>query len=162
MQDSIFPTVAYVGGPAECRYFGQCSTLFELFDLPVPLVAPRARFRLVDARTRERLAALGLSPADAEQPLDKLLAFVGASRPTAVQPAELRAAILYAPLEALASLPARIGTIGSGDRQLARAFNRTRATIHLVESLLARKNQEASSAAGVSRARRRSCRAARW
>src|SRR6185312_11821050 len=109
VQDTLFPTAAYVGGPAECSYFGQCSALYDLFELPVPLVAPRARFRLVDPRTRERLDALGL-------------ATVGARRPAAVQPNELRSAILDAPLDALASLPARIGV---SDRHLARAFNRT-------------------------------------
>ncbi len=126
VQDSLFPTAAFVGGPAECSYFGQSAAIYELFDLPVPLVAPRARFRIVDGRTRARLAALDLQPADAEQPLDKLLATVGARRPAAIQPNELRSAILDAPLDALASLPTRIGF---ADRQLARAFNRTRATL---------------------------------
>jgi bacillithiol biosynthesis cysteine-adding enzyme BshC len=136
VQNSLFPTAAYVGGPAECSYFGQCAALYDLFDLPVPLVAPRARFRLVDARTHARLGALGLRPADAEQPLDKLLATVGARRPAPIQPGELRAAILDAPLEALASLPARIGI---ADRELARAFNRTRATLErAVDRLTAR------------------------
>ena len=136
VQDTLFPTAAYVGGPAECSYFGQCSALYDLFELPVPLVAPRARFRLVDPRTRERLDALGLAPGDVEQPRERLLATVGARRPAAVQPNELRSAILDAPLDALASLPARIGV---SDRHLARAFNRTRATIErAVERLTAR------------------------
>ena len=136
VQDSLFPTAAYVGGPAECSYFGQSATLFDLFDIPVPLVAPRARFRLVDARTRARLTALDLQPADLEQPLDKLLATVGARRPASIQPSELRAAILDAPLDALASLPSRIGV---PNRELARAFNRTRATLErAVDRLTAR------------------------
>jgi len=126
VQDALLPTAAYVGGPAECSYFGQCSALYDLFDLPVPLVAPRARFRIVDGRTRARLDALGLSPAAVEQPMETLLAAVGALRPAPIAPAELRAAILDAPLDALAHLPARIGI---ADRELARAFNRTRATL---------------------------------
>jgi bacillithiol synthase len=140
VQDSLFPTAAYVGGPAECSYLGQSAAIYELFDLPVPLVAPRARFRLVDPRTRDRLDALGLRPADVEQPMDVLLAHVGARRPAPIQPAELRAAILDAPLEALASLPGRIGAAPAmNDRQLARAFVRTRATIErAVERLTAR------------------------
>ena len=136
VQDSLFPTAAYVGGPAECSYFGQTAALYELFELPVPLVAPRARFRLVDGRTRARLDKLGVAPAAVEQPMEALLAAVGALRPAPVAPAELRAAILDAPLEALASLPGRIGI---ADRQLARAFVRTRATLErAVERLTAR------------------------
>jgi uncharacterized protein YllA (UPF0747 family) len=126
VQDSLFPTAAYVGGPAECSYFGQSAAIYDLFELPVPLVAPRARFRLVDGRTRARLDALGLSPAAVEQPMEALLAAVGALRPAPIAPGDLRAAILDAPLDALANLPTRIGI---ADRELARAFNRTRATL---------------------------------
>ncbi len=126
VQDSLFPTAAYVGGPAECSYFGQTACLYELFDLPVPLVAPRARFRLVDGRTRARLDKLGVEPATVEQPMEALYAAVGARRPAPVTPAELRAALLDAPLAALAELPARIGI---SDRHLGRAFVRTRATL---------------------------------
>lgn len=134
VQDSLFPTAAYVGGPAECSYFAQTAALYELFGLPVPLVAPRARFRLVDARTRARLDALGLAAADVEQPLDGLVALTGARRPAAVSPDALRAAILDGPRQALAELPARIGI---ADRQLARAFNRTRATLERAAERLA-------------------------
>jgi len=57
-------------------------------------------------------------------------------RPAPIAPAELRAAILDAPLDALASLPGRIGL---ADRHLARAFVRTRATLErAVERLTAR------------------------
>ena len=136
VQDSLFPTAAYVGGPAECSYLGQSASLYDLFDLPVPLVAPRARFRLVDARTRARLDKLGIEPATVEQPMEALLAAVGALRPAPIAPPELRAAILDAPLEALASLPGRIGI---DDRHLGRAFVRTRATLErAVDRLAAR------------------------
>ena len=84
VQDTLFPTAAYVGGPAECSYFGQSSAIYDLFDLPVPLVAPRARFRLVDGRTRARLDSLGLQPADVEQPLEPLLTLVGSRRPAPI------------------------------------------------------------------------------
>lgn len=136
VQDTLFPTAAYVGGPAECSYLGQSAAIYDLFDLSLPLVAPRARFRLVDPRTRARLDTLGLRPADVEQPLDPLLAQVGARRPAPIEPAAVRAAILDAPLEALASLPARLGALGA-DRQLARAVNRTRATIERAAERLA-------------------------
>ncbi|HEX6835108.1 MAG TPA: bacillithiol biosynthesis cysteine-adding enzyme BshC, partial [Polyangia bacterium] len=136
VQDALFPTAAYVGGPAEVSYFGQSSALHDLFELPVPLLCPRARFRLVDARTRERLDKLGVAPAALEQPMEALLAAVGTLRAAPVAPAELRAAILDAPLAALAELPGRIAV---ADRQLGRAFVRTRATLErAVDRLTAR------------------------
>ena len=100
---ALFPTAAYVGGPAECSYLGQCAALYDLFDLPVPLVAPRARFRLIDGRTRARLDALGLV-ARRRRAADgaRCYAAVGRAAPGADRsPRELRAAILDAPLDAL-------------------------------------------------------------
>jgi bacillithiol biosynthesis cysteine-adding enzyme BshC len=117
VQDSLFPTAAYVGGPAEVSYFAQSSALYERFGLPVPLVAPRARFRLVDARTRARLDKLGLAPADLEQPRDRLLVELGKRRgkPTAD---ELRPRLQPSLLDALDLGP-----------EMARALRRTRFTV---------------------------------
>ncbi len=58
LQDRIFPTVAYVGGPGELSYFAQLPPLYELLETRLPLVIPRARFRVVDHRARARLAEL--------------------------------------------------------------------------------------------------------
>lgn len=135
VQDTLFPTAAYVGGPAEVSYFAQCSALYDLFGLPVPLVAPRARFRLVDARTRARLQALGLQPADLEQPRDRLLAGLGARRCTP-SPAQLRQRLWSAPATELDALAAPFAAI---DPELTRALRRTRATVErAVDRLLAR------------------------
>jgi bacillithiol synthase len=68
VQDTLFPTAAYVGGPAEVAYFAQLGPLYELYDLPQPLVVPRARFRCVDGKARRLLDKLGLTAADLEQP----------------------------------------------------------------------------------------------
>jgi bacillithiol biosynthesis cysteine-adding enzyme BshC len=48
VQDHLFPTVAYVGGPAEVAYFGQISALYSLLDRPAPAIWPRASFTLLD------------------------------------------------------------------------------------------------------------------
>lgn len=120
VQDSLFPTAAYVGGPAEVSYFAQASALYDLFGLPVPLVAPRARFRLVDASTRSRLDALGLAPADVERPRDELLLALGRRRATP-SPAELRAHLLAPLLDRLDGL--QLGA------DMDRAVRRTRFTV---------------------------------
>jgi uncharacterized protein YllA (UPF0747 family) len=79
VQDTLLPTVAYVGGPGEINYFAQLGPLYEFFDLPPPLVVPRARFRCVDARTRSLLGRLGLEPRDAERPREELLKTLAAA-----------------------------------------------------------------------------------
>ena len=41
VESAAFPTLAYVGGPAETAYFGQIRPLFESFGIRMPLVFPR-------------------------------------------------------------------------------------------------------------------------
>jgi uncharacterized protein YllA (UPF0747 family) len=49
------PTVGYVGGPGELNYFAQLPPLYEVFGIDMPMFVPRARFRLIDSRTRARM-----------------------------------------------------------------------------------------------------------
>lgn len=59
LQDRLFPTLAYVGGPGEIAYFAQLPPLYRVFDQPMPLVLPRARLMLttpVSRRLTEQLA----------------------------------------------------------------------------------------------------------
>jgi bacillithiol biosynthesis cysteine-adding enzyme BshC len=98
VQDTLLPTAAYVGGPAECAYFAQLPPLYALFGLELPMVAPRARLRLLDERTRRRLERLGLLPEDLDRPRDDIAAQVQ-SRPAWLPPAEWLRARLLGPLE---------------------------------------------------------------
>ncbi len=74
VQDSLFPTAAYVGGPAEVSYFAQLAPLYPLFGLEAPLIAPRARFRLIPPSVRALCDELHLRPPDVDLPQDALLA----------------------------------------------------------------------------------------
>ncbi|HMK73730.1 MAG TPA: bacillithiol biosynthesis cysteine-adding enzyme BshC [Myxococcaceae bacterium] len=67
VQDTLLPTAAYLGGPAECTYFAQLPPVYALAGMEMPMVAPRARFRVVDPWTAAQLEALGLEAADVEQ-----------------------------------------------------------------------------------------------
>jgi bacillithiol biosynthesis cysteine-adding enzyme BshC len=49
VQDTIFPTVAYVAGPNELAYLAQLSHVHAHFGLSMPLLYPRASATLVDA-----------------------------------------------------------------------------------------------------------------
>ncbi|HEV8398121.1 MAG TPA: bacillithiol biosynthesis cysteine-adding enzyme BshC [Vicinamibacterales bacterium] len=49
VQDTLFPTVAYVGGPGETAYFAQLKEIYAAHGVPMPLVAPRPTVTLLDA-----------------------------------------------------------------------------------------------------------------
>lgn len=64
VQDSMFPTVAYVGGPAEMAYLAQSQAIYEtiLGRMPVPI--PRSSFTLLDERSHKLLGRYGLGLGD--------------------------------------------------------------------------------------------------
>jgi bacillithiol biosynthesis cysteine-adding enzyme BshC len=78
VQDTLFPTVAYVAGPNELAYLAQLRGVYEHFDVPMPLVYPRASATLVDSAamrflTRYNLPFESLQRQD-EAALNELLA----------------------------------------------------------------------------------------
>ena len=50
MQDAIFPTAAYIGGPAEVAYFAQAAAVYNVFGRPVPPVYPRISATFLEPR----------------------------------------------------------------------------------------------------------------
>ena len=80
VQDTLLPTLAYVAGPSELAYLGQAAVLYEAFNLPQPVVFPRAAFTLVDARTERLLAKYRLNLAEVwrgEEHLSRKIAAAG-------------------------------------------------------------------------------------
>lgn len=73
LQDSWLPTAAYVGGPGEIAYFAQLQPLYQALGVRMPLLVPRARFRVVEPRADRLLSRLGLASADAALPEETLL-----------------------------------------------------------------------------------------
>ena len=74
LQDSLFHTAVYLGGPSELSYFKQLAPLYPLFGQVMPKIAPRAHFILIDKKTALALDTWGLTPPELERPLDELLA----------------------------------------------------------------------------------------
>ena len=68
----LFPTVAYVGGPAELGYLGQVGPLFAHLAVPRPVPTPRVAGFLVEAKVEKALERLGLAPADLARPESEL------------------------------------------------------------------------------------------
>ncbi|NOY05231.1 MAG: bacillithiol biosynthesis cysteine-adding enzyme BshC [Chlorobi bacterium] len=52
-QDFLFPTVAYVAGPAEIAYFAQLEPVYRHFQIPMPVIFPRASITLIEAKIQK-------------------------------------------------------------------------------------------------------------
>lgn len=77
IQDVVLPTAAYVGGPAELTYLAQTAPLYAAYGRPMPLIVPRAKFRLVEPRAARLLSELGLTVDALSQPRDVLASSLG-------------------------------------------------------------------------------------
>lgn len=77
VQDSLFPTACYVAGPNELAYLGQLRSVYERFEVPMPLMYPRASATLLDSAamrflTKYNIALESLQPQD-DAALNELL-----------------------------------------------------------------------------------------
>ena len=69
---AVFPTIAYVGGPAEVSYFAQIGCLFAAHGVPMPMVMPRAAVEIVEYKVQKVLNKFRLQPSDVRVPFDRL------------------------------------------------------------------------------------------
>ena len=58
-QSRLFPVVSVVCGPSEIAYWAQSRALFDRFETPMPVVLPRSRATIVEAKNRKAAEALG-------------------------------------------------------------------------------------------------------
>ncbi|HET7522387.1 MAG TPA: bacillithiol biosynthesis cysteine-adding enzyme BshC [Bacillales bacterium] len=61
MQELLFPTLAFIGGPGEIAYWGTLKEAFHIFGCGVPPVVPRLNITLVDRQTEKWLAGHDIS-----------------------------------------------------------------------------------------------------
>jgi bacillithiol synthase len=73
VESAVFPTVAYVAGPGELRYFGQIGCLFEAHGILPPVVVPRSSMTLVEPGIRRLLTRLGLEHTALRSPFDDVV-----------------------------------------------------------------------------------------
>jgi bacillithiol biosynthesis cysteine-adding enzyme BshC len=77
VQDTLFPTVAYVAGPNELAYLGQLKPVYAHFGVPMPLMIPRASATLLDSAGVRFLSKYGIAleslHAEDESQLNRLL-----------------------------------------------------------------------------------------
>lgn len=69
---AVFPTLAYVGGPAEISYFAQIGCLFAAHNIPMPIVVPRAAIEIVERKVQKVLDKFKLEPSDVRVRFDDL------------------------------------------------------------------------------------------
>jgi uncharacterized protein YllA (UPF0747 family) len=64
VQDTLFPTVTYIAGPAEVAYFAQAAAVYETLDRPMPPIFPRISATLVEPRVARITEKYSLSLED--------------------------------------------------------------------------------------------------
>lgn len=60
IQDSMLPTVAYIGGPAEIAYLAQSEALYRILLGRMPVAVPRTGFTILDQRTEKLMRRYGV------------------------------------------------------------------------------------------------------
>ncbi|MED4784559.1 bacillithiol biosynthesis cysteine-adding enzyme BshC [Brevibacillus choshinensis] len=64
MQEHIFPSLAFIGGPGEVAYWAYYREIFELFGMRMPIVLPRMSITLMEGAKQRLLEGFGLSVED--------------------------------------------------------------------------------------------------
>ncbi len=91
VESAVFPTLAYVGGPAETAYFAQIAPLFQAFGIIPPIAYPRFSARLVPEAVAQRAAELGVKDEELRMPEDELASMLARRRLPAEVNERLRA-----------------------------------------------------------------------
>ena len=125
VQDTLLPTVAYVAGPNELAYLGQLRRVYAAFDVPMPIIHPRASVTIVDSATAKFLHRYPVDFAELQPRDDAAL-----NRLLARQiPESIEQAIAAAEQSAAGHLDAIAGAVPTLDPTLAGAVASTRGRI---------------------------------
>ncbi len=64
VQDHLFPTLAYIGGPAEVAYAAQTEVLYTFYGRPMPVIWPRNSYTLIEPEVASAMDRLGVGIED--------------------------------------------------------------------------------------------------
>jgi bacillithiol biosynthesis cysteine-adding enzyme BshC len=73
IESSVFPTLAYVGGPGELAYFAQAGGLFEAAGIDPPIAVPRFSGLVLEPAIERTLENLHLTLSDLDEPRESLM-----------------------------------------------------------------------------------------
>jgi bacillithiol biosynthesis cysteine-adding enzyme BshC len=122
VQDSMLPTLAYIGGPAELAYLAQSAVIYReiLGRMPAPL--HRAGFTLADQRAGKLLARYGLTLADCAHGDDAVRERIAAR----LIPAALSGSLAETKADVEQAVDRLAGGLASFDASLAAALSKSR------------------------------------
>jgi bacillithiol synthase len=72
-QDLLLPTVAYVAGPSEIAYYAQLQPVYKRFEIPMPVIYPRASATIVEERVHDILEKFQVQPEELFTAIDPVL-----------------------------------------------------------------------------------------
>jgi len=132
VQDTMFPTAVYIGGPAEVAYFAQAAAVYETLNCPMPPIFPRISATILEPRVARLMKKYGIGFLDVFQGRDVLKS----KCVSAAYDVELFNRVRGKVEEELESLR---GILGSMDPTLLGALDTSmRKSLHQLESLRAR------------------------
>jgi bacillithiol biosynthesis cysteine-adding enzyme BshC len=71
MQEHLFPTLAFVGGPGEIAYWGLYNEMFTVMDMEMPPLVPRLTFSLFEGAVQRSMRKFEMSVEDVLQKLEE-------------------------------------------------------------------------------------------
>lgn len=71
-QETILPNLAYIGGAAEIAYWTQLKGVFDVVEIPFPLLKVRNSIQLIDSNAQKKLLKLELSISDIFKPIETI------------------------------------------------------------------------------------------
>ena len=122
VQDYLLPTAALIGGPAELAYLAQTEAIYRSLDRPMPLVAPRAGFTLVEQRAAKVMERYKLSLPDTFDGVEPLHEKMAAR----LIPRALREQMLKTNAAVAAQIDAMIAQLNGFDPTLGAATAKSR------------------------------------
>lgn len=78
VQDTLLPTAAYVGGPAEVAYMAQVEVVYRKLGARMPAILPRAGFTLIETHVGRLMKKYGLTLEDLFQGRQRVRALLAA------------------------------------------------------------------------------------
>jgi bacillithiol biosynthesis cysteine-adding enzyme BshC len=72
-QASAFPTLCQITGPSELAYYAQIAPMFELFDVPLPIIFPRPGLTIIEPQARRIIEKYQLDIVKMKQGIDKVV-----------------------------------------------------------------------------------------
>lgn len=73
IQDTIFPTFSYVGGPSEVAYFAQMKPVYRHFQTPMPIIFPRAGLTIIGGNAKRSISTYHIESHEIFQPASQLI-----------------------------------------------------------------------------------------